>query len=80
MNCNNTTFALFIIFIVLIENANCWRTFWKGRKSGGNVLHPHLNETDINLPPDQWFSQKLDQFDEKNEATWNQVKGIFSLY
>lgn len=77
MKRNNTTLALLIILIVLFENANCWRTFWKGRKSGGNVLHPHLNQTDVILPPDQWFTQKLDQFDGENPATWKQVQNEF---
>lgn len=80
MKRNNATFALLIICIVLFENANCWRTFWKGRKSGGNVLYPHLNRTDINLPPDQWLTQKLDQFDAENPATWKQVQNEFSQY
>lgn len=70
---NKVNFAIFICFIVSIGNVNGWRTFWKGRRDGGNLIPPHMNLTRNQLPPDRWFDQKLDHFTENNDAIWKQV-------
>lgn len=62
-----------LIFLVTLENARGWRMFWKGRRSGGNLIAPHVNDTHNELPPDQWFDQKLDHFGDNNSELWKQV-------
>lgn len=68
---------IFLIFVFSIENAYGWRTFWKGRRNGGNLVAPHEYITRGQLPPDQWFDQKLDHFSDSNNKHWKQVKASF---
>lgn len=63
--------TILLICAALFDNALGWRTFWKGRRSGGNLVAPHTRT--FSLPPDQWFHQKLDHFDQSNNALWKQV-------
>lgn len=65
-----------IFSLIFIKNAHGWRLFWKGRRSGGNLIPPHMNLTHNQLPPDQWFDQKLDHLDESNNAIWKQVSKL----
>lgn len=39
---------------------------------------PQVNEG-VQLPPDQWFEQKLDHFDPTNKKTWLQVNNFRCL-
>lgn len=73
MTGKSVVFVSFIILSILLENIHGWRTFWKGRRSGGNLVHPHVNVSQYQLPPDEWFEQRLDHFNESNKATWKQV-------
>lgn len=61
------------ILLISLGNVWCWRVFWKGRRDGGNLIAPPVNVTAEELPPDQWFDQKLDHFDESNNELWKQV-------
>lgn len=68
-----------MIFVISINSAVSWRSFWKGRKSGGNLGHPdkfhfnhNLKESD-DSSEDKWFEQKLDHFDPRSDKTWQQV-------
>lgn len=74
----NVIFVVFVIFLISLENANGWRTFWKGRRRDGNLMHPHVNETKYQLPEDEWFEQKLDHFNDSSTTTWKQVSHTFS--
>lgn len=66
-------FFILLTFLVSLENVRGWRMFWKGRRSGGNLIAPHVNVTRNELPPDQWFDQKLDHFNDNNNELWKQV-------
>lgn len=61
------------ILFLLLENVLSWRTFWKGRRDGGNLIAPPINVSAEELPPDQWFDQKLDHFTQTNNKLWKQV-------
>lgn len=61
------------ILLLFLDNAWSWRTFWKGRRDGGNLITPSINVSAEQLPPDQWFDQKLDHFTESNNVLWKQV-------
>lgn len=72
--------ALLFLFSVIFLASLCeptygWRSFWKGRRFGGNVGHPTdskgLLSSDEN--EDLWFVQKLDHFEPMNTKTWKQV-------
>lgn len=63
-----------ICSLFLVENANAWRKFWKGRRDGGNLLSPTVNVALSDLPPEQWITQKLDHFNESNNGVWQQVR------
>lgn len=68
---------VFLIFVISIENVWGWRTFWKGRRDGGNLVAPHQNIPREQLPPDQWFDQNLDHFTDKASELWQQVNASF---
>lgn len=75
---NGLKFCVLLIVVISLQNAEAWRTFWKGRRSGGNLGAPHANVTRAELPPDQWFDQKLDHFTESNNELWKQVIAQFA--
>lgn len=77
MDCKGLAFALFVIFIIALDDVHGWRTFWKGRRDGGNLLNPAISAK-TNLPPDEWFSQKLDHFDNNSAAKWAQVRAYYA--
>lgn len=64
---------ILVIFLISLENANAWKLFSKGHRSGGNLIAPHKNVSREQLPPDQWFDQKLDHFSDNNNELWKQV-------
>lgn len=66
------TFILLPILLIALDDVHGWRTFWKGRRDGGNLLSPPV-EVGAKLPPDQWFAQKLDHFDNNSASKWLQV-------
>lgn len=68
---NKEYFFILLFLCISFGNVFCWKTFWKGRRSGGNLVAPHANVSE--LPPDQWFDQKLDHFDNSNNIQWKQV-------
>ncbi|CAH0716103.1 unnamed protein product, partial [Brenthis ino] len=59
-------FSLQLIFLV-----ECGRQFRLGRSKGGNLGEPAGVEHQ-NLPPAQWFTQKLDHFRPTDKRTWKQ--------
>lgn len=67
---------ILLIFSISLENAYGWRVFSKGHRSGGNLIAPFKNVSREQLPPDQWFHQKLDHFDDSNNELWKQVLRI----
>lgn len=67
-------FAFLIGFFVSVAEIEGWRTFWKGRRTGGNLAAPHSHLLPQELPPDQWFDQKLDHFNDNDPLTWKQVR------
>lgn len=79
---NGTNILLVVIICATsIENALGWRTFWKGRRRDGNLhidsAHQIALQKGYSLPPDQWFDQKLDHFDQSNNKLWKQVNFYF---
>ena len=51
---------------------------WKAARSLEGWKHESLlgaptGQYNGDLPPDQWFEQKLDHFDDANSKTWKQV-------
>lgn len=75
----NYAFKWWLIFGVIallhIDPIQGWRTFWKGRHYKGNLHVAVANVSREQLPPHQWFTQKLDHFDASNTETWQQVSG-----
>lgn len=65
-----------LVFLISLENACAWKVFSKGHRSGGNLIPPHENVSREQLPPDQWFDQKLDHFSDNNNELWKQVLRI----
>lgn len=69
--------SFFIVLLIFcLQNVHGWRTFWKGHRRDGNLMHPPVNVTKDELPPDQWFTQKLDHFNESSVVSWKQVSSI----
>lgn len=62
-----------VIAAVQIDSACGWRTFWKGRHFNGNLHLTHPNISELQLPPDQWYDQHLDNFNPWNNGKWKQV-------
>lgn len=77
---NEMKVLVFCIFLISLENAFGWRIFWKGHRKGGNLIAPHVNVSREELPPDQWFDQKLDHFGDSNNELWKQVLRIYVLF
>lgn len=63
------------IFVLSIFGADGWKTFHLGREYGGNVKAP--TTAFFALPPDEWFTQKLDHFNPTDERVWQQVTNVF---
>lgn len=75
----STFLLLLVILLIFCQPSESWRTFWKGRRYGGNIGHPVdskglLRDADDN--EDLWFTQNLNHFDPMNLQTWKQVKKI----
>lgn len=73
---NGLNVLILVILLISVENANGWRFFSKGHRKGGNLISPHQNVSREQLPPDQWFDQKLDHFSDNNNELWKQVLRI----
>lgn len=58
-----------------------WRSFWKGRRYGGNIGHPSDSKGFLRSEDneDLWFTQKLDHSDPMNVQTWKQVDILNSI-
>jgi hypothetical protein len=65
-----TCWCLVVTVLLLVNHAEAWKHFWRGKWFKRNV---ELSSSNTNLPPDQWFDQKLDHFDVVNLNTWKQV-------
>lgn len=63
---------LFVFFIVCFESTYGKGTIWKGRHKYGNLGEPNRASHKLTLPPDEWYTQKLDHFDPTNNKTWQQ--------
>ena len=47
--------------------------FLRGRPRGGMLAAPSADAIHVkDLPQDQWFTQRLDHFDDSNTKTWQQ--------
>ncbi|KAL5004772.1 hypothetical protein ScPMuIL_018228 [Solemya velum] len=64
---------LFVSIAVVLFGSVCGRipNMLRGRPKGGMLGAP-ANPGNINLPPDMWFTQKLDHFNEADTRTWQQ--------
>jgi hypothetical protein len=81
------SYLCFVIFVIIINSAVSWRTFWKGRKVNGNLGDPtkfHHDSESFSKSEDLWFEQKLDHFNPRNDKTFEQVKssieGVIAHY
>lgn len=66
-----------VVCLISIDSTVSWRTFWKGRRVGGNVGHPekfHRIESSADDSEDRWFDQIFDHFDPRNNLKWKQVR------
>lgn len=76
-------FGFLFLVVLCFMPISAWRTFWKGRKFGGNLGHPTdskgilMNDGENE---DLWFVQKLDHFEPMNTKTWKQVKQKFFFF
>lgn len=64
------TRIVLLVSVMIASDVRAWKHFHLGRERGGNVKAP---ETTHRLPPDQWFTQKLDHFNPTDERVWQQV-------
>lgn len=74
---NKCFVAFFFISIAAIENVTGRGTFFNGRSRFGGVGSPYgPNKPDMmgSLMGDHWITQKLDNFNPKNNATWKNVR------
>lgn len=67
---------IFVAVLLVTDTALGWRSFWKGRRVGGNVGHPSdfHGSLESDGSEDLWFEQKLDHFEPLSDKTWNQVR------
>lgn len=72
MAMSKVVLLLFVLIFISINDSFALRRFWKGRHHGGNLFTPTQLDREL-LPPDEWFEQQLDHFDEVNKQTWKQV-------
>lgn len=65
-----------LISFTLLAEIECGRHFRLGRSKGGNLGAPGEaeNQKIHELPPAQWFKQKLDHFSVTDSRTWKQVR------
>uniref|UniRef100_U5EW69 Putative thymus-specific serine protease n=1 Tax=Corethrella appendiculata TaxID=1370023 RepID=U5EW69_9DIPT len=68
----NKAISILLISIILVQNVECWRRFWKGRHFHGNVGEPNKESNKLFEFPDLWFEQYLDHFEPSNTQTWKQ--------
>lgn len=78
VNSKRRNLLIFLIACISLQYAEGRRLFWKGRRDGGNLIAPQSNISRELLPPDLWFDQKLDHFNDTNMGQWKQVSH-FSL-
>lgn len=67
--------ALFLQVILAVQSSQHFRL---GRSKGGNLGAPG-GARSYNLPPAQWFKQKLDHFTPTDTRTWKQVYNFPSI-
>lgn len=68
--------VILLVFLIYFgSTCEAWKNFHLGRQRGGNVKAPET--TNHKLPPDEWFTQKLDHFNPTDERTWQQVRESF---
>ena len=61
---------LFLGFVTLSRGS---LQFLRGRPRGGMLVAPASDNVNVkDLPQDQWFTQRLDHFDDSNTKTWQQ--------
>lgn len=64
--------SIFLFCAINVIEIECWKIFNKGRVRGGMFGGPKFEEA-VDLPPDEWFEQRLDHYDPSEIRTWNQV-------
>lgn len=79
VNNERHNYLIILIACILLQYAEGRRLFWKGRRDGGNLVAPQSNISRQLLPPDQWFDQKLDHFNDTNPGQWKQVSSFCRL-
>lgn len=64
---------LVLIFTGFVNLCHGSLHFLRGRPRGGMVAAPAADAIHVkDLPQDQWFTQRLDHFDDSNTKTWQQ--------
>lgn len=63
---------VFAIFLAVIHHGTAWRSFMRGRSSGGNLGSPFMTKA-VDPPEELWFNQYLDHFNPVEGRTWKQV-------
>ncbi|KAK6196039.1 hypothetical protein SNE40_001342 [Patella caerulea] len=64
-----------VVFVTVLLVAQCTATiphFLNGRPKNGMLGKPKARDTTAPLPKDQWFEQKVDNFNDANTKTWQQ--------
>nr|XP_022921264.1 putative serine protease K12H4.7 [Onthophagus taurus] len=67
-------FTFIPIFLFVIDDAECWKIFHRGRSVGGNLGLPRRNKNGLfkDISPEKWFLQNLDHFNPGNNQKWKQ--------
>lgn len=62
-----------ILFLGFVTLSRSSLQFLRGRPRGGMLVAPASDNVNVkDLPQDQWFTQRLDHFDDSNTKTWQQ--------
>lgn len=65
------------IFLLLrLLQVECWKTPYFGGSSSAKLMKPQSELQNLESEqqfPEQWFTQKLDNFNPNNQITWRQV-------
>ncbi|XP_063240826.1 putative serine protease K12H4.7 [Bacillus rossius redtenbacheri] len=64
--------AVVHLLVLLTNQAKSWKIFQKGRSKLGMLGSPAVNISGVELPPSEWFEQKLDHFNPTKTTTWKQ--------
>lgn len=64
-------FQVLLLAVYITQSSLAFPRFINGRPRGGMLGAPRFDNS-VKLPDAQWFTQRLDHFDDSNTNTWQQ--------